>query len=441
MKPVSPIEWIVGVEGRSLSGRLYEVEEGVALMEAFENLDTEHYPTVATDSERGTIAATLSVEADSADDAFAQASSVFGEAAKKALGEDLQVISVEAKSAEEADRALSEPPTHLDLVGIKEIAEILDVSRQRASELSRHPRFPVPITRLAVGPIWLRSSIANFAAEWERKPGRGLKTKDVEQDSAGGGRHGEATPAVWPLVEGAESPSGTVLFAYGLPGSGKTMVKLEPSRWGDMDDIEADMTYVITPVDRPLELFRCQAETISTTAHTLLEHAQKQQEDLSKFYIGLQDTYGHLFEPPLFDYLSEEEYETSGLAFLEWVDIFTKLVSTPLSYSQMFLKTIEDAQESLVKSLRECGEEVRSMTKRSGGRKSYHVVKNPAGGWSVKGAGAKRASSTHKTQAAAKKAATKQAKSAPKGQVVIHGRDGKIRTEHTYGSDPNPPSG
>ena len=80
-------------------------------------------------------------------------------------------------------------------------------------------------------------------------------------------------------------------------------------------------------------------------------------------------------------------------------------------------------------------------SKASGGRKSYHVIKNSGGGWKVKGAGSKKASSTHKTQKAAQKAATKLVKGQTKGQVVIHGRDGKIRTEHTYGSDPNPPRG
>lgn len=80
-------------------------------------------------------------------------------------------------------------------------------------------------------------------------------------------------------------------------------------------------------------------------------------------------------------------------------------------------------------------------SKSSSGRKSYHVTKNSDGGWKVKGAGSSRASSTHSTQEAAQKAATRLAKSQEKGQVVIHGRDGKIRTEHTYGSDPNPPKG
>lgn len=82
-----------------------------------------------------------------------------------------------------------------------------------------------------------------------------------------------------------------------------------------------------------------------------------------------------------------------------------------------------------------------ARSKGSGGRKSYHVSKKSGGGWKVKGAGAKRASSTHRTQKAAQKAATKLAKGQSKGQIVIHGRDGKIRTEHTYGSDPHPPKG
>lgn len=88
-------------------------------------------------------------------------------------------------------------------------------------------------------------------------------------------------------------------------------------------------------------------------------------------------------------------------------------------------------------------EEVKRQMPRSGGsggRKSLHVTKGP-NGWRVKTAGAKRAGSTHPTQEAAMKAATKQAKTAPKGQVVIHRPNGQIRTEHTYGSDPHPPKG
>lgn len=82
-----------------------------------------------------------------------------------------------------------------------------------------------------------------------------------------------------------------------------------------------------------------------------------------------------------------------------------------------------------------------SKGKSPGGRKSFHVTKSPSGGWKVKAGGGKKASSTHKTQAAAQKAATKQAKSGTKGQVIIHRPNGRIRTEHTFGSDPHPPKG
>ena len=72
-------------------------------------------------------------------------------------------------------------------------------------------------------------------------------------------------------------------------------------------------------------------------------------------------------------------------------------------------------------------------------RKGQHVV--PAGGgWSVKKAGAARASSTHSTQAAAVEAATRIAKN-QQSEVYIHGRDGRIRERNSYGRDSYPPKG
>ena len=58
---------------------------------------------------------------------------------------------------------------------IAEAADILGVSKQRASELSKSRRFPKPIIRLASGPIWLEDVITTFARDWERKPGRPRK--------------------------------------------------------------------------------------------------------------------------------------------------------------------------------------------------------------------------------------------------------------------------
>jgi hypothetical protein len=69
-----------------------------------------------------------------------------------------------------------------------------------------------------------------------------------------------------------------------------------------------------------------------------------------------------------------------------------------------------------------------------------HVVPGPKG-WGVKTPGASKPNSTHRTQSAAEKAAKNAVKKAGGGEVVIHGRDGRIRDSDTVspGNDPNPP--
>ena len=58
------------------------------------------------------------------------------------------------------------------LVGVKEVAGLLGVSPQRASELAKSVSFPRPVTKLASGPVWLEASIQHFASDWKRLPGR-----------------------------------------------------------------------------------------------------------------------------------------------------------------------------------------------------------------------------------------------------------------------------
>jgi|GEM_PF-1164631 len=72
-------------------------------------------------------------------------------------------------------------------------------------------------------------------------------------------------------------------------------------------------------------------------------------------------------------------------------------------------------------------------------RKTYHVTSDGEGGWRVKAESASRASSTHENKADAVENAKDLAKAQPLGRIVIHGMDGKIQTEHTYGKDPYPP--
>lgn len=66
--------------------------------------------------------------------------------------------------------------------------------------------------------------------------------------------------------------------------------------------------------------------------------------------------------------------------------------------------------------------------------KGQHVVPN-GGKWSVRKAGAARATGTFSTQSEAIQEARKIAKNQG-SELYIHGRDGRIRERDSYGSDP-----
>lgn len=70
-------------------------------------------------------------------------------------------------------------------------------------------------------------------------------------------------------------------------------------------------------------------------------------------------------------------------------------------------------------------------------KKNQHVV--PLGkGWAVRGEGNTRLTTITETQKDAINVAREIAKN-NRSEVVIHGRDGKIRDKDSYGNDPNPP--
>ena len=72
------------------------------------------------------------------------------------------------------------------------------------------------------------------------------------------------------------------------------------------------------------------------------------------------------------------------------------------------------------------------MTKRN-----VHVVQREDG-WAVRREGAERDSSHHDTQADAISAGRRTAQN-ERLELVIHGRDGKIRDKDSFGNDPFPP--
>jgi hypothetical protein len=69
--------------------------------------------------------------------------------------------------------------------------------------------------------------------------------------------------------------------------------------------------------------------------------------------------------------------------------------------------------------------------------KNQHVVRRDDG-WAVLGENNSRDTGVYKTQGKAIKEAGKIAEN-QRSEVVIHGRDGKIRDKDSYGNDPCPP--
>jgi hypothetical protein len=93
------------------------------------------------------------------------------EAVHKAIP-GVKPVRVDVEAVEDLGRRLNES-NKPDVVGVAELAEMLGVTKQRASALAQeNSGFPPPITFLKSGPIWKRSHVARFAGKWIRKPGR-----------------------------------------------------------------------------------------------------------------------------------------------------------------------------------------------------------------------------------------------------------------------------
>lgn len=76
------------------------------------------------------------------------------------------------------------------LVGVREIAKLLGISRQRADQLVRIKGFPDPVAVLASGRIWARSAVVR----WAKTEGRSVPwaTVELELEQLAGGGAGSA---------------------------------------------------------------------------------------------------------------------------------------------------------------------------------------------------------------------------------------------------------
>jgi hypothetical protein len=89
-----------------------------------------------------------------------------------ATGEKATAAEVLPADVAEA-RALA--PSIPELVGYAEIAEMFDVSRQRARQLADLAGFPAAVVETAAGPLRVRKQVEDWGKGWERKTGRPRK--------------------------------------------------------------------------------------------------------------------------------------------------------------------------------------------------------------------------------------------------------------------------
>lgn len=82
------------------------------------------------------------------------------------------LCSVEIISIAELER-LADQPNYPDLVSAGEVAEMLNVRRQRVHQLAQHDQgFPEPVYNLAVGKLWEASAIEAYAGQRRTSSGR-----------------------------------------------------------------------------------------------------------------------------------------------------------------------------------------------------------------------------------------------------------------------------
>lgn len=78
------------------------------------------------------------------------------------------------------------------------------------------------------------------------------------------------------------------------------------------------------------------------------------------------------------------------------------------------------------------------MSKSPSKKPNIWVTQHPEGGWQTKRENSDRASEKFPTQQDAINRAISQAEK-DGVEVIVQGRDGKIRSKDSYGKDPNPP--
>jgi hypothetical protein len=129
---------------------------------------------ITYDGETGRLVAVFEVDATS----LRSATTAAIRAASDVLPAKPAGISVQTTEQFIAD---TEHPTPIDLVGMGEAAELLEMSRARIDQLVKGPQsgFPAPVARVSSGPVWTRESLEAFKERGRPLPGRPRKNPEL----------------------------------------------------------------------------------------------------------------------------------------------------------------------------------------------------------------------------------------------------------------------
>lgn len=160
------MDWSVNVEAAQPGDQRVDHDAVEMLLEL---LGDHHVGGVAVSP--GRYGCRFDVDAPTSVEAATEADQVFRKAVAAAGLPAWPVVRLETMTVAELDADLAQA-TFPRLVGVAELAEILGVSRARASELAHSSAdFPPPTVRLASGPVWTEPSVRRFIEAWRRRPG------------------------------------------------------------------------------------------------------------------------------------------------------------------------------------------------------------------------------------------------------------------------------
>jgi hypothetical protein len=83
-----------------------------------------------------------------------------------------------SRSVIDADTFVAE----LEVYGSRELADMLDISRQRLTQLRNEGILPEPDAVLAATPVWRRATIDSFTFGWRRRSGPSPRNTEPEID-------------------------------------------------------------------------------------------------------------------------------------------------------------------------------------------------------------------------------------------------------------------